>query len=819
MRFPRIYGASRIWVNGIELPNPSRIGLGKKPNRQVTSSFVHYFRVQSEWIDILIQNSNKENHSGGLDWDFLVSPADLLQEMLAKLSLLDAAILGSLFFAAVYHIWLFSFRRQWLPYLILGSFFFVAMLRISVTGASHWALGFELPEVLIRRVELITYYLLVTLSLYNVQIIYPKSSFRLWNSLLYLASSLIIAITVVAPMAFANRFLFAFHMLALCSFMTMMQIVVMAMIRRYPGSLLFFCGMMAAIACSVMDILYVLQLIHLPFFIVGPGLMVFALLACVFQAFRFERIFQTLETQTDDIGRLNTKLAGQAAALEREVQHRTQELNAILQHTDAGIILFTENDRALAISPLVSTAALRMTGVSHLDLPTFVGFLKKSALNPDQQAQIIAALGATLGVEGYLFDLNADLLPAKFEFKLADKEPIVYLCSWYPQIENDLISAILLILIEVSQDAASSGSSDAQQQKRLRMSEILNLDPVKLSIAIPECRALLLRMQQSIASLEQKGHAESRTSLLRDLHTFKGLSRAFGFKHLASVTHEVEEELLQSTADSQSAIKRSLGRVVLCFADYSRDYQIIHRGHGDDPLLKNTVIADRLIKAAQNIAQKEPDFRWQKEWRSFQDRYFVSLGQFIETFRLSINEIASQLGKPAPHIRVLGDLYLVRRTLLGPLSAIFVHLLRNAIDHGIEMPDQRQKLRKSAEGMIDVETKLIAGQVQIDIFDDGRGLDLLRVYEQAERKGLIAANKRLSDDEVADLIFYSGFSTKTEASDISGRGIGMDAVRTMVHDLGGRLQIVWRGHRNAEGLRPCTWRILLPQDQFLREAS
>lgn len=817
LRLPRIYGASRVWVNGVELPNPSQIDPDGTQHRQITASFIHYFRIQSETLDIVVQNANSEVQTGGFDWDMLVAPADLLQELLAKLSFMDAAILGSLLFAAVYHIWLYSFRRQWLPYLILGLFFFVAMLRITVTGAGQWGLGFHLPEVLHRRMELITYYLLVLISLYNVEVIYRRNCFILWNRLLYILGIAFVVLTALGSATLATRFLLPFHVLTLCIFMTMMQIVVLSMIRRTPGSLLFFSGMMVAIACSVVDLLYVLHIIYLPFFIVGPGLMVFALLACLFQAFRFEQIFQTLETQNRDITQLNQNLSTQAQALESRVRVVTQELNAILEHTDAGIILFIERDGAVHVSPMVSQAGLKMLEAEQLELQNFVTFLSRSKLDGHQQAQTLAALSASLGIPSFLFEMNRDLLPDKLEIGDGSEAARVYICSWLPQVENDVVSGVLLILIDVSNEAIGSARFDREHQRILRFSELLSLDSVKLQMAIPECGTLLDRMRLALQSSAQGASDDFKPDLMRDLHTFKGLSRAFGFKHLARVTHEAEERLVHDS--SRQAIRDALASVQSSFDDYARDYHIIFKIEGNGRLLDDGELADRFIRAAQTIAHSPPDAAWKREWTLVQRTYFIPLLDLVNSFRSGLDEIAAQLGKPTPSLQIEGAHCLLKRSLLGSFSGIFIHLLRNALDHGIESPDVRAGKGKSQQGMIGIRSQFEAEHLTLDVYDDGKGIDLTRVYERARLKAYIQDGRSLSDDDIAAFIFMPGFSTKDEANDVSGRGVGMDAVQSMIEELGGSLQVIWREARRADGHRACIWRIILPRGVCLEEAA
>ncbi len=134
----------------------------------------------------------------------------------------------------------------------------------------------------------------------------------------------------------------------------------------------------------------------------------------------------------------------------------------------------------------------------------------------------------------------------------------------------------------------------------------------------------------------------------------------------------------------------------------------------------------------------------------------------------------------------------VDKTVIERLSEPLTHMIRNSIDHGIESAEARLAAGKSAEGMIRLSALHRSGRIVIEISDDGAGINRPRVREIAIRKGLIAPEASLSDEETDNLIFMAGFSTAETVSDLSGRGVGMDVVRRSIQSLGGRISIVSR---------------------------
>jgi two-component system chemotaxis sensor kinase CheA len=155
--------------------------------------------------------------------------------------------------------------------------------------------------------------------------------------------------------------------------------------------------------------------------------------------------------------------------------------------------------------------------------------------------------------------------------------------------------------------------------------------------------------------------------------------------------------------------------------------------------------------------------------------------------RLS-REVAAMTGK---QVRLVteGEGTEVDRTVIEHLADPLTHMLRNAIDHGLERPEDRVAAGKPAEGVVRLAAMHRGGRIVIEVSDDGAGINRARVRASAVAKGLIAADAALSDDEVDNLIFLPGFSTAETVSDISGRGVGMDVVRRQVLGLGGRISI------------------------------
>jgi two-component system chemotaxis sensor kinase CheA len=171
----------------------------------------------------------------------------------------------------------------------------------------------------------------------------------------------------------------------------------------------------------------------------------------------------------------------------------------------------------------------------------------------------------------------------------------------------------------------------------------------------------------------------------------------------------------------------------------------------------------------------------------------VPVAQVFRSFPRLVRDVSRQLGKNVGLV-TRGETAEADKTIVDRLFEPLVHLVRNAVDHGIESPAQRQADGKPETATISVEASRIADRLLIEVTDDGRGIDPALVRRKASEKGLLPAEElaALTDEQVVDLVFAAGFSTAAEVSDISGRGIGMDVVRTAVEQIGGRVSLASR---------------------------
>jgi len=198
------------------------------------------------------------------------------------------------------------------------------------------------------------------------------------------------------------------------------------------------------------------------------------------------------------------------------------------------------------------------------------------------------------------------------------------------------------------------------------------------------------------------------------------------------------------------------------------------------------VDASRLALLEQGLAQLARHTRELQE--SVMGIRMLPIASVFNRFPRMVRDISHKLGKQV-RLEMVGEHTELDKTVLEKIGDPLVHLVRNAIDHGLETPDRRLAAGKPEVGTLQLQAFHRGGSIVVEVIDDGAGLNSKAIVAKAQQRGPIASGEGLSDEAVAELIFQPGFSTAEVATDLSGRGVGMDVVRRNVSDLGGNVVV------------------------------
>ena len=194
----------------------------------------------------------------------------------------------------------------------------------------------------------------------------------------------------------------------------------------------------------------------------------------------------------------------------------------------------------------------------------------------------------------------------------------------------------------------------------------------------------------------------------------------------------------------------------------------------------------KLDQLKNGLAQLERHTRELQE--SVMNIRMLPISFVFSRFPRLVHDLSSKLGKKI-ELRLIGEHTEVDKTVIELISDPLVHLVRNSLDHGIEMPAERIVAGKPETGTVSLSAYHRGGHIVIEVSDDGKGLDKDRLRAKAIEKGLLEDDAILTDKQTYELIFLPGFSTAEKLTDVSGRGVGMDVVRKNIQSLGGNIEI------------------------------
>jgi two-component system, chemotaxis family, sensor kinase CheA len=194
---------------------------------------------------------------------------------------------------------------------------------------------------------------------------------------------------------------------------------------------------------------------------------------------------------------------------------------------------------------------------------------------------------------------------------------------------------------------------------------------------------------------------------------------------------------------------------------------------------------DRIEKLQEGLIQLDRHTRELQE--SVMQIRMVPISFTFSRFPRMVRDLSEKLDKKIELV-MHGENTELDKTVIEKIGDPLVHLVRNSIDHGIEMPEDRIAAGKPETGTIQLNAFHRGGNIVIEITDDGKGIDKEVIYDKGVEKGLVEAGAKLSDQQIYDLLFNPGFSTATEITDVSGRGVGMDVVKKNIMSLGGAIE-------------------------------
>ena len=449
---------------------------------------------------------------------------------------------------------------------------------------------------------------------------------------------------------------------------------------------------------------------------------------------------------------LKSRMLAEISSAKRVIETAHFSARMVLDNVAQGLLLA---DRDGTVGEERSQALTEWFGPIATDETLFT-YLGK--VDP-QFASLLAVSWSSI-FDGFLpMDLVLHQLPSKLARGNRD-----YSLSYRPIGKEPSFTSVLVVITEVTELLAAERAKE-EQRELLSVFQRITSDQGIFVEFMEESRG-------RIAALSKRGLGQ--TVELRELHTLKGSTGLFGLVRTARFLHDLEDLLLREERELNDLDRRQL-------IDHWQQVEA-----SVTPLLVDAASIrlsrptyEEALLAVSN-GEPHPQLRARMmEWA------YEPVHKRFSIFAEQIVGLAERLGKKGVTVQISDGGLRLPTEHLAPFWSSFSHLIRNAVDHGIESAQERRSLSKPGGAVIELVSRVENGELVIEIADDGRGLDWSAVAACARDKGLPAQSR----EDLEAALFVDGVTTRSEASEVSGRGVGLSAVRAAVLAIGGRIRV------------------------------
>jgi len=494
-----------------------------------------------------------------------------------------------------------------------------------------------------------------------------------------------------------------------------------------------------------------------------------------------------------------------------QLRQKTSAINAMLQNMPQGVLTVEKGGTIHPEHSAYMATIFETKDIASRPLMELV--FGSSSLGSDALSQVDVVINSVIGEDEMQYEFNSHLLPADFDKTMPDGRVKSLALSWSPITDDGgTIDKLMLCVRDVTELKALAAAAGQQKRELDIIGQILAISQEKFSGFIEGATAFLAENKEIIeeagATSQGSLNTETVTQLFRNMHTIKGNARTYGLLHLTNVVHEAEQsydELRQNpdTEWNQEKLLGELSSVSVVMEEYAHinKVKLGRTGPGRRAgVEKYLMVQKQEIQDALEVLDESIRGHDLASMRAAHQRVHhmlemlgtVRVHEALEGIVESLPSLAKELSKEPPKISIDDHNIVLRTQVADLMKNVFMHLYRNSMDHGIEAPENRQAKGKPAAGHINLDVSLVGGQLVFKLGDDGGGLALAAIQKRAIEKGLIGADQQASPEVIAQLVFAPGFSTAAVVTEVSGRGVGMDAVKSFVEREGGTIRLVLR---------------------------
>jgi HPt (histidine-containing phosphotransfer) domain-containing protein len=540
----------------------------------------------------------------------------------------------------------------------------------------------------------------------------------------------------------------------------------------------------------------------------------------------FANTFVENKRLVHDLKIMNDNLEDLVAQRTLQLRQKTNDIQNMLQNMPQGILTVVEGG---VIHPEYSAYLEQIFETKEIASKSMMELVfSKTTLGSDILSQVEAVAGACIGEDKMNFEFNTHLMVTEFDKTMPNGKVKSLELSWSPICnEDDVCEKLMLCVRDVTELKALAAEAGQQKRELEMIGQVLAVNQEKFHQFVDSSMQFIDENKNIIEKTDSKD-PEAIGLLFRNMHTIKGNARTYGLLQLTNVVHETEQtyDNLRKNPEvewDKAQLLEQLKETFTALQEYSKVNEVKlgrkgpgRRGGVDKFLMVQKDHIESLIETLEQPDAKSEgvkDALFRRVLGTLKQIGTEKIGDILVGVTDSLPSLAKELGKEPPVVVIHDEGIVVRNQIADLLKNTFMHLLRNSMDHGLETADIRVAQGKPSAGQIELNLSVSEGKFWLKLRDDGKGLALGHIRRKAIESGLITADQQVPPEQLAQMIFASGFSTAAAVTEVSGRGVGMDAVKGFIEREGGSIELRFTGPDTGGDFRPFETVLSLP-DKF-----
>ena len=491
------------------------------------------------------------------------------------------------------------------------------------------------------------------------------------------------------------------------------------------------------------------------------------------------------------------------------LSHQNEKMKIIMSNIHQGLIII---DKDLNIQDGYSNFTEQILDDSNLEHQSILRKLIHNLEIPQNQKSLIESTLLAVGEPKLEFAINEHHLPKKATLRTIKNKKKDIELNWEPVIISGIVEKLIITFKDITEIEKLKIDQKNNEKDSRKIIEIVKFGIDEFYDKISSIGQYINNSRDVILQSNEHTLNHDIKEVFRNLHTAKGNAIFMQLGELANCIHHIEDkhqDLIKLSKGAQTWNQESLLSDLDCVTRVINSYLSIYKSHLGGNVETHKDKDDIFAKLAHciNHGLKDPEnvsAHLKQAQNIILSTKFLSLNKVLSKIIESIPNDCHKLGKAIPSVDWGRTRIFIPKEKSSIVRDIFVHLIRNSLVHGIETPEERRSHGKPESGTLTFMAHYDKNRVKIIYSDDGAGLNLKKLSNKYR------LNSEVSDQMIAELIFDSGVSTTQEVNELSGRGVGMNAVRDFLRKEGGDIKITFTGERTPLGFRKVSFELLFP---------